>query len=318
MSNTQLIPLVEVNAAELFDPSKNTLEELIVSITDATASLVPDVSTDKGRKEIASVAYNVARSKTTIDNAGKEFASDLKAKVKSIDQQRKYARDKLDALKDRIRKPLDEYEEAERQRIQGHTDVIARIKEQADDALDSYMEYSVDDLQEIRADIELINPEQFEEFEDRAESAKQYARDVLDTAIERADKYHTEQAELEQFRKEKAEREEREAEERREREQKEREQRIADQAAERERVAARKREEQLIREKEEAEQKAERQAQQEAAERERRERNTKHRGKCNREAVAAIVKASGCSDDQAKSIVTAIAKGEIPRVVINY
>lgn len=62
---------------------------------------------------------------------------------------------------------------------------------------------------------------------------------------------------------------------------------------------------------------AEAQAQREREEAERRERNQKHRGKIHREAMEAIAK-SGCSDEVAKSIVTLIAKGEVPHVSIQY
>lgn len=112
---TSLIPLESVNALELFTGG-NSLDDLLARIRQETATIVPDVSTDKGRKEIASLAYKVARSKTTIDDAGKTLVAEWKAKSAQVDASRKKARDYLDALKDEVRKPLDEWE-AEQERI---------------------------------------------------------------------------------------------------------------------------------------------------------------------------------------------------------
>ena len=69
-----------------------------------------------GRDEIKSLAYKIARSKTTLDNIGKEHVAEIKAKAKAIDNLRAEMRDDLDALKHEIRAPLDEWE-AEQERI---------------------------------------------------------------------------------------------------------------------------------------------------------------------------------------------------------
>ena len=87
-----------------------------------------DVTTDKGRKDIASMAYRVAQSKTYIEGHGKDLAAELKELPKLVDSNRKYARDFLDALKDRIRKPLDDWE-AEQAAIQLAEKILLDHKE---------------------------------------------------------------------------------------------------------------------------------------------------------------------------------------------
>ena len=72
--------------------------------------------TAAGRKEIASLAYKVAQSKTLIDDMGIVVADDSKKKIKLIDGNRKLARDFLDALKKKVRKPLTDWEEYEERR----------------------------------------------------------------------------------------------------------------------------------------------------------------------------------------------------------
>jgi hypothetical protein len=74
------------------------------------------VETAKSRKAIASMAYKVSQSKTILDNAGKDLVSEAKAKIKKIDMARKYSRDFLDSLRDEVRKPLTDWEEAEKEK----------------------------------------------------------------------------------------------------------------------------------------------------------------------------------------------------------
>lgn len=110
-----LIPLESVNAVEVF--TGGTLDDLLQRIRTEAVSLVPNVNTVAGRKEIASVAYKVSRSKTAIDDAGKALVSDLKKQTGDIDAARKKARDTLDALRDEVRQPLTDWE-AEQERIE--------------------------------------------------------------------------------------------------------------------------------------------------------------------------------------------------------
>jgi colicin import membrane protein len=115
MDGHSLIPLESVNAVEIFTGAK--LDDLLLQIRTEVATIVPDVLTAGGRKEIASLAYKVARSKTTIDDAGKTLVAEWKAKSAQVDASRKKARDYLDTLKDEVRKPLDDWE-AEQARIE--------------------------------------------------------------------------------------------------------------------------------------------------------------------------------------------------------
>ena len=106
---TQLITIDSNNALELFtDESK--LKELILLAQQLTKTLIPDILSEKGRKDIASMAYSVARTKTYLDSIGKELVSHYKEIPKKIDSGRKFARDSLDNLRDEVRKPLDEWE----------------------------------------------------------------------------------------------------------------------------------------------------------------------------------------------------------------
>ena len=52
-----------------------------------------------------------------MDSAGKKLVADWKEKAKKVDESRKIARDFLDNLRDEVRRPLTEWEEAEEKRI---------------------------------------------------------------------------------------------------------------------------------------------------------------------------------------------------------
>ena len=54
------------------------LDPYLAKIKEELDAFVPDVTTKKGRDAIASIAHKVARSKTALDNIGKELVAELK------------------------------------------------------------------------------------------------------------------------------------------------------------------------------------------------------------------------------------------------
>ena len=101
----------EKNALSIFNGS--SVDRIVGDIEDEVRGFAFDVSSVKGRKDIASMAHKVSRSKTALDGLGKSLVGDWKAKAKVVDQERKMLRDRLDALRDEVRRPLTEWEEAE-------------------------------------------------------------------------------------------------------------------------------------------------------------------------------------------------------------
>ncbi len=117
----ELVVIKKAQAMDIFT-KRELIQPLLDKIERASRMEEYDVSTDKGRKAIASMAYRVAQSKTYIESHGKELAAELKELPKLVDSNRKYAKDFLDALRDRIRKPLDGWE-AEQAAIQLKADI---------------------------------------------------------------------------------------------------------------------------------------------------------------------------------------------------
>lgn len=105
----ELVTIQKSQAMDIFT-KRELITPLLEKIEHVATKGAHDVDTPGGRKEIASMAYRVAQSKTYIESHGKELAAELKELPKLVDSNRKYARDFLDDLKDRVRKPLTDWE----------------------------------------------------------------------------------------------------------------------------------------------------------------------------------------------------------------
>lgn len=96
-----------------------------------TDALEYDLTTERGRKAIASMAYKVARTKTAIDDAGKLLTEEWREKISIIDASRRDIRAKLDALKDEVRAPLTEWEKAEEARLALANQIVTDLRNDA-------------------------------------------------------------------------------------------------------------------------------------------------------------------------------------------
>ncbi|CAH3842463.1 Uncharacterised protein [Enterobacter cloacae] len=275
---TDLVVIEKQNAMAVFT-TKEQLDPIIEAIEKEARSLVPDVSTRKGRDAIASMAHKVARSKTYIDNAGKDLVAELKALPKQIDESRRIVRERLDALKDEVRKPLTDWENAESARKDALQQRLNDLRSLADviDGLGNYLP-SVDIQQRIESAKAVALDESWQEVAAEAGVAKDATIQQLEAALIVAKQREHEAAELERLRKEAEEKARLEREENIRREAAEQARRDAEQNAKAELEAAARREaeekaraEAAERQRIEAEQRAEREKK-ETEERARREK----------------------------------------------
>lgn len=86
-------------------------DDLLKQVEEFVLSIAIDPNTAKGRDEIKSLAYRVARTRTTLDGIGKDFVADLKAQAKVVDNERKKAREFLEELQAKVRAPVTEWEQ---------------------------------------------------------------------------------------------------------------------------------------------------------------------------------------------------------------
>lgn len=348
-----LIVIEKADALTVFT-TDNALDPYIAKIKAEIDTFVPNVSTKKGRDEIASMAFKVAKCKTYLESVGKELAAEQKKIPAKIDEARRKVWDQLEAMQAEVRNPLTEWEAVEDARVLKHKTAIAKLNNWA-------VEHSDGCAAELMAHIELLQQVElgpkWDEFAEEAAIAKDKALSSLRATLVIREKHEAEQAELAQLRAEAAIRAQKDHEEKIAREAAERATREAEAKAQKERddaadAAQREREaaervaleqklaiERAEREKAEAilsaelaKKDAERQAQEaveaeqrrvaeaqarEAAEAKAREKDKAHKTAINRAALDAF-KAGGMTDECAKLAVTLIAKRSIPNVSIAY
>jgi colicin import membrane protein len=105
-----LAPVVDQTNALAVFTVKGALSPILDKIALEVRALAPDVSSATGRRDIASLAYKIAQSKTYLDGIGKDLVAEMKDLPRQIDASRKLAREYLDMLRDEIRAPLAIYE----------------------------------------------------------------------------------------------------------------------------------------------------------------------------------------------------------------
>jgi len=350
-----LVILENVNAVEVF--CGKGLDDLLGKITEEAKSVLPDVTTEKGRKAIISTAAKVAKSKTYLDGLRKGLVEEWTAKTKAVNSEGKKMRDTLDALRDEIRNPVTEYETAQKERTEKLEAGIREITEAAEHTANNWMELPLEAMVDRLAEIEKEPVESYEEFAPVAAGAKDRTIISMKESIAKREAYDKEQEELEKLRAESAERERKDQEEKLRLEGEERAKLEAESKAreELERVEFEKKEADRIvnelaatleREKQDAinaQNEAEKraleakenakievekaaQAERDRIESERlaeeiaakkREANKAHKSKINNAILEAFV-VTGMNKTQAKKAVTAIAKGQIPYTAISY
>ena len=319
---TDLVVIEKSNAMAVFTNNEQ-LDPIIEKIEKEARSLVPDVSTKKGRDAIASMAHKVARSKTYIDNAGKDLVAELKALPKQIDESRRIVRERLDALKDEVRRPLTEWE-AEQERIKAEE--AARIKAEedrkkfeSDHEIALLMNDAFDrELAEKKAEEERQRIAHEEELKRQAaEQAKREAEEKAAAELAAAKKREEDaiaaRAQAELLAKQAQERAEREA--------KEAQERTAKLAQEAREKAEREKQEAIAAEQRKAQEKeAARLAEEKriADERAKREADVKHRKSVGTDIVKALTSHTSLTREQAIEVLTALMNGQVPHTTINY
>jgi len=327
---TDLVPKT-ITATALF--AENGLDPILTEIKRKVDAFEPNLETATSRKEIASFAYKIAQSKTFLDGLGKDLVAEQKAKIKLVDAERKRARDFLDSEKNRVRQPLTDWETEEAEREEKRRQEMLYQMDwdeaiQMDDLFNREREIKrkeaefarIEEERRQREEAARIAKEQAEREERLKREAKEQAERDAQAKVE-AERQRALKAE--QDAKEAAERAERDriaAEERAkiEKEQAEKARIEAARQAEIEKqkaieLATRQAEERARLEKEAAERKAA----EEKAERDKIAANKKHQAKINNKILTAMEN-TGISQNVAKAVICAVAKGKIPHMTINY
>lgn len=329
-----------------------------------------DISTPKGREAIHKFSKSIGKIRLRIEDTKKEVTAEWKKKASEVDGEARQIKAELEKLEELARKPLTDFEEAEKQRVAEHEGKIGDIE--------SFGRATVSNIESgelFLNDLEISINRDWQEFKERATRAYQISKQYLNEQIERLKEIARQEAELAELQRKADEARQKERDEAIRREAEEKARREAEAKAEAERQAIlkaeqEKREEELRKQREEqaridaerlakereeqakieaerkkaqaekealekklAEQKAEAERlAREAEEKERKQReeadriekerlareaDLEHRKTINNQAVADLV-LHGITKEQAIAIVTAIAKGQVSNVSINY
>lgn len=277
----ELIVIENKDVLEIF--TNDGIDPILNKIKEEVRKFVPDMTTKKGRDEIASMAHKVAKSKTLLDGKGKTLTEEWRANTKKVNDARNKIKKELDDLRDEVRRPLTEWQEKDKKRQANHNATIELIKALAGSVDSSGISFSVAELKENLAKLEAIvtDEETMEEFHMTATTEKSKSLTILKSRITELENFERQEAENKRLREEQEKREreeyerklkeeaaakakeeaEREAREEAERKEKDRLAEIQKQKDEQERVEREKKEaielaERLEREKKEAEERA--------------------------------------------------------------
>lgn len=280
-----------------------------------------DVTTQRGRDNIASHAYQVARAKTVIDAAGKRLTDEWRTKTNAVNAKRRLVWDKLENLQHATRAPLDEWD-AEKARIEAEAEsILLKLYTSAQVGINDTAEQVALRLTWVRG-INDLSVERFGDKTDVARAAHAAAITALVDAHQRILAAETLQAELVALREQAA--------------RADRARDSADRALAAEQMAAANKLA-IAQAEHEAEQRGLERANREQAERlareeqdrravtmaaeaeaRRKSEDTVHRAAVNTAALEALIEHAGLEKRQAKAVVTSIAKGLIPAVWLKY
>jgi hypothetical protein len=164
-----------------------------------------DISTKAGRDAIASLAYRVACSKKPLENLRKGLTEDIRKQKEAIDAEGRKADERIEALKIEVRKPLTDWENAEKERVAAHEQELQEIANAGPYTLTNWSVLSVEAMRDRLREIE-TDPRDWQEFATRAAQTKAYAKAQILQAVEAKEAHEAARIELERLRAEAAER----------------------------------------------------------------------------------------------------------------
>ena len=239
MSNEEMknLPTITIsNAPDVY--VKGGLDPYYQQVREMVTSEVNDPTTKAGAERIKSLAAKVSSSKKAVENPGREYLKHLKEMPKVIEAELRDWVQKMDALRDEVRRPVTELEEKEKARIADldqRLSLMQSISQQLT-AIDGYKPTSEVINQWIQTLDQVEIDDSWEEYKDRAQAVKYSGLIDLKKAHESALEIEIKEAEIQRLKAEQAKRD-----------QEERERQIAENA----RIAA---EQKALREKIESEQ----------------------------------------------------------------
>jgi len=313
-------------------------DALFTRIRGEIDSFVPDLTTVKGRAAVKALAFKITKTKTAVETARKDTTEGWRAQTDAVNASGRIIKTRLEELEEEARKPLTDWEQAERDRI----DAVATRFTAMERAGAAQVDDTADAVSARIAALEAMtfDPLVFQDSHERALATRTIAIEGLQVLRARLVQEEADKAELAALRREREEREaadnaraqaeqaarqaEADAKAATERDAEIARKAAADAQAETERKAQealatqeRAHQVELARlQKEKDDAAAAARAETEAAEA--RERDRSHKAKILGAIKLAIMAHGGIDNEVATKIVTAVAKRAIPNIHIDF
>lgn len=198
---TDIVPAANAKAAVvLFDQQK--FDAFFAKLKADVEATPIDLATKKGRDAIASVAAKVRSEKASIDKDRLRLTAEWRNMTAQVNGAWNGIKEQMDALAIEARKPLTEWEQAEKERIDRADAIIDQLTRAAMVGLD---ETAADVRERGMAVYQLtLDPALFGDKLDTAQKAKGDAVDTLKAALARLTREEEDRAELQRLRDEAA------------------------------------------------------------------------------------------------------------------
>ena len=335
--------------------SAESLEDLFNKVKAEVEAHVPDLETVEGRKHIKSLAAKISSSKTAIDKPMRDYLREIKALPKVVERNARESWNRFEELREATLKPLADAQAAqdaiiermdeivrmcamdglrsdtvrlwhdEASSIEVETTFWPELVKKAKSSVEGAIAASMAALNRLieseaqAAELECLRKEAEEnaQRERDRQIAEEAARKAQEEERQRAEQRILDErnkAEQDRLAKLKAEQDKAAAEQalKDAEEKAKRDAELAEQQAkERERIAAENA-------KKYAEEQQALEAQRLKDEEQRRADDKAHRVAINRAALADLIAQAGLSEDQAKAVITAVAKGLVANIKIHY
>lgn len=130
--------------ALLSDEAK--MEAVIAEIEKTALSEVSDTSTKQGRADITSLAYKVSKTKGPLKKVADDLKEDAQAVIRSVNGSKNVFDARMDTLRDKIKKPLIDWQEAEDKRVSNLEKSLAAVFQFEPDATSAGIEAQIENL----------------------------------------------------------------------------------------------------------------------------------------------------------------------------
>ncbi len=161
-----------------------------------------DVTTEKGRDRIGSVARQIGSQKVKLEKAADTLTEDWRVKTKAVTSEKTRMAKEMDALRDKVLAPREEFQNRETDRVKAHEDAIAAIA-----GLPLWMDGNgiaflptAEQVQQRLEKLPALFQRDWQEFGDRATKEHERVQEAMNKLLAERKKHEEDQAELARLR----------------------------------------------------------------------------------------------------------------------